>query len=284
MKKLVLGFVFFGFVFGLVGGCASTVREGKCLDDADCNGGKCVGGKCEGGNCTVDADCPTGQACKSGKCEPTTTPAACNADADCKAPTPLCQNGKCVECKTDSDCKDAAKPSCKANVCVATSTPEPECSATKACPTGKECKDGKCVDATACPSTDILLNGKCYRVSKPEDPKCYTVQVDSNTVAFIGEEFRSMNRVASKDQGGDTYNYNDQTLTSVDKNDPRIVFIFLDQVPYKYYLPFFKSADGKTDRWTPNIHLCVKDGTKAELIDEPKRPGVKTTWMVNPKK
>lgn len=156
----------------------------KCTADADCKDTakpKCnVGtGTCEAesNTCKEDRDCKTGEKCVEQKCIAQTT--TCSKHSDCSAGN-LCKNSNCTsdcdttdncgdgytcvnkvctkngssECETDADCKDASKPKCTNNKCVASSS----CT-------------GKTIDGTC--YTEIAASRENVAVLKVENGKRY---------------------------------------------------------------------------------------------------------------
>ncbi len=64
----------------------------KCDNDQDCHLHEfCVNGQCQ--MCRTNADCPTGQACDSGRCDP--IPGFCQGSGDCPHGQ-QCQNNRCI--------------------------------------------------------------------------------------------------------------------------------------------------------------------------------------------
>ncbi len=63
-----------------------------CDDDDDCRQGEfCVNDLCQ--QCRADSDCPAGQRCNEGRCDP--IEGWCASDGDC-SPGEECQNNRCV--------------------------------------------------------------------------------------------------------------------------------------------------------------------------------------------
>lgn len=111
----------------------------NCDDDEDCaeHSEFCVDGQCQ--QCRDDANCPTGQACNGGRCDP--IPGYCDATTACPA------GQECVN-----------------NRCQAI----PQCDAARPCPAGQECRNGSCSaitsycdEATPCPAGQDCVENRC---------------------------------------------------------------------------------------------------------------------------
>lgn len=156
-------------------GCSSTCRievgHPGCVQSEDCvPSGRCELGLCVA-RCNGDADCADGDPCTADLCEVTgvcsNTPVAagqpgqcagdlvctgasggacveCVADAQCEAPTPLCDLGShlCVACVEAADC--ASMDPCTVGACV-----EGACASELAAP-GTPCPGGFCGVDGAC--------------------------------------------------------------------------------------------------------------------------------------
>jgi peptidoglycan-associated lipoprotein len=117
---------------GLLGvGCKPDYPT--CETDKDCkdNGHEkefCVARKCQ--QCRDAADCPTGNTCNAGKCDP--IKGYCKSKSECPA-NQECIANQCQACKSDSQCPSGH--------CV-----KGACSAKKACKTEDDCaQDEDCV-------------------------------------------------------------------------------------------------------------------------------------------
>lgn len=94
----------------------------------------------------------------------TKKPGSCKSDKDCKPPTAVCDNNKCVECKADSDCPKGKK--CSANACVLAA----ECTKDDQCPTGQVCQAGKCKPCAT--NADCGPGGTCEAGACKQGTKC----------------------------------------------------------------------------------------------------------------
>lgn len=162
-----------------------------CRSDRDCAAGmicETAVGICVPGpvTCLVDGDCPTGDACVAGTCEPAPTcttdntcgvgewcdgrgtcidpPAgACRTVADCAAGQ-VCVGGACQDvadtCQFNREC--GAGTVCLDNACT------PICNASTPCPSGTVCIDSYCQAATECATSsdcaagEHCVGGQCF--------------------------------------------------------------------------------------------------------------------------
>lgn len=126
--------------------------------------------------CVVDADCASGEVCRSGQCVQVTPP-GCTSNAQCGAGQ-VCQAGACVSappqdagpspaCVTDRDCPVNNR--CQAGLCVAVS---PGCTSNAQCAPGEQCLSGQCVATppactsnSQCASGQQCLGGQCVAVN-----------------------------------------------------------------------------------------------------------------------
>jgi peptidoglycan-associated lipoprotein len=123
-------------LFAITQGCGP--KYPKCSKDDHCSekGEVCVDGTCQ--QCRDDANCPSGQACKGGRCEAKTE---CATDSDC-SDNRVCRSGKCqTECSSDGDCGAGMK--CSSSRCV----DKMACSGPADCTGGMECRGGRCQQA-----------------------------------------------------------------------------------------------------------------------------------------
>jgi len=129
------------FAVGLLG-VACKADYPTCETDKDCHEKEfCVARKCQ--QCRDAADCPAGNACNAGKCDP--IPGYCANKSQCPA-NQECIANKCQACKSDSQCPGGH--------CV-----KGACTAKKACKTEDDCaQDEDCV------------NGFCSKDKAPAPP------------------------------------------------------------------------------------------------------------------
>ncbi len=119
--------------------------------------------------CTTNSDCPTGQTCVGGSCQPTvgptcTTDAMCDSMHHCDEHTSACVPGQRV-CETHGDCDVSFM--CDVRACVASTT----CSADADCHMAGQWCDyrgtcvphgtGDCRTATDCTGGDLCVEGSC---------------------------------------------------------------------------------------------------------------------------
>ena len=187
-----------------------------CLSFSACGGGDDPDGNIEGNACTVSVcssdgkslfkcDPETGAAkrvscakgCSVGKCNgDSPVGSECASDSDCKdASKPVCKNNICVAsessklgCSADSDCKDASKPVCKNSVCVAAEAVSYACK-------GVTCAAGTC-DRGVC-VTDAMKKAKA-------GDECSTDFADfcsGNSMVYCGESGKVVVSDCSSDGG-----------------------------------------------------------------------------------
>ncbi len=125
----------------------TNIPPSTCTKHADCGvGAYCINATCFLG-CTSNSQCPATEECRSGVCQPKTTP-----------PVPACTSG--VDCPEGQDCVDGAcaKP----------------CTSNAGCPGGHSCVIGYCNPQTPpqgsgqacvanceCPAGETCTNGTC---------------------------------------------------------------------------------------------------------------------------
>jgi hypothetical protein len=87
--------------------CLGNKCVSHCNADQDCQflgtGQHCFAGNCV--VCAMDSECPSGQACANGKCEP-----SCASDGDCPG-FDRCVGGRCLQsgCQSDRECVAATR-------------------------------------------------------------------------------------------------------------------------------------------------------------------------------
>ncbi len=145
---------------------AGTIPTASCTQQADCPTGQdCVLGQCQPSmiqsDCQQDTDCPMGQMCDGGVCQ--AQGQACANNLDC-AMGEACRAGVCAPgpCQQDQDCPVGAQ--CQGGQCV---RDEPECRANLDCPAGSICENGRCQTVercsmnSDCPMGQICENEAC---------------------------------------------------------------------------------------------------------------------------
>ncbi len=108
-------------------------------------------------------------------CPPKPVYPNCDSDETCtqQNTTEVCVQGKCVECATDQNCKPGF--SCQANTCA----PKPECGpGLSPCGVGKKCSSGKCaVDPAYKPEGSCSANEDCPSGQECKAGRCASVEV-----------------------------------------------------------------------------------------------------------
>lgn len=130
-------------LFALYFGAACGPKYPKCEKDDHCadKGEVCVEGMCQ--QCRDDTNCPEGQQCSGGRCEPKPE---CSTDNDCSG-NQVCRSGKCqIECEQDGDCGVGLK--CENNRCI----DKLACNSDADCQAGFSCVSGRCSNAIAASS------------------------------------------------------------------------------------------------------------------------------------
>jgi len=113
----------------------------SCETDKHCKAKEfCVNAKCQ--QCRDSNDCPAGNACKAGKCEP--IPGYCRSKADCPA-NQECIASKCKACANDKEC--AGGQHCVKGTCTA----KKPCKTDNDCPQDEDCIAGFCSKEKAPP-------------------------------------------------------------------------------------------------------------------------------------
>lgn len=163
------GPIFVGYEVGKPTGIATVpirVERNRCDDSDDC----VPGDVCGPGNecvdpCATDAECPTGELCEDGVCQP--PPPPCEDDDDCEED--VCVGGFCIpECP--ETCPDPEL--CDPDPCLPPGGDNPPCVIDVQCPGGQLCEDGVCVPPSppcdvSCPEGDTCIGGECV---PPGDP------------------------------------------------------------------------------------------------------------------
>lgn len=163
------------------------LQVGQCVDELyenqrpDCCGDGCLecpddfpfclpgplGTACA--ECRWDTDCPSGNFCLSGQCEPCTRDRRCGLRCTtCEGETPYCLPGQnptdstCVRCTEDSQC-DGGRCNLETNECEAE-----ECA--MSCLDGLQCYGTQCVECFA--DTQCPCNGTCDLETNTCDSQC----------------------------------------------------------------------------------------------------------------
>jgi hypothetical protein len=165
-----LGLLTFTLIFALAGCSQSSDKPdaGDGYADGDGNGnGDTI-------FCQDDEDCPTGQKCRSGLCEPVT---ACDCNYDCgdRSSGMICNRGshECEpgtapadQCSDNCDCY--ANETCSGGECVPTGGDGVECHSDDDCAADKKCLDNYCVPKNCTTREDcehqlclICKDGEC---------------------------------------------------------------------------------------------------------------------------
>ncbi|MEL6179594.1 MAG: hypothetical protein AAFS10_11610, partial [Myxococcota bacterium] len=142
--------------------CVDGVCVSRCLNDNQCDGGDvCQDNLCVTPECMGDGteDCPDGERCRQGQCEPFT---ACDTDAAC-LPEEVCRDGICdprTPCIGDGQCAEIEQ--CIDNLCFAAEL----CEARDDCPGGLDCVSGRCVPFVCrgpadCADDELCEGGTC---------------------------------------------------------------------------------------------------------------------------
>ena len=101
MRKLLLTTLFAASAFA----SACGPDYPACDTDEDCHEAEfCVDGQCQ--QCRDNADCPAGQQCSSGRCDP--IPGYCDAEHPCPSGQ-TCENNRCVAPQAQTEC-DGSNP------------------------------------------------------------------------------------------------------------------------------------------------------------------------------
>ena len=118
-----------------VAGCKPDYPS--CETDKDCHDKEfCVARKCQ--QCRDSKDCPAGQSCNSGKCDP--IPGYCRNKSDCPAGQE-CIGNQCKACASNGDCP--AGTYCVKGVC---GNKKP-CKSENDCAQNEDCVEGLCIAA-----------------------------------------------------------------------------------------------------------------------------------------
>lgn len=117
----------------------------NCDDDEDCaeHNEFCVDGQCQ--QCRDNSNCPTGQQCNSGRCDP--IPGYCDATTPCPSGQE-CVNNRCQaipQCDDARPCPTGQE--CVNGQCSAISS---YCDASTPCPAGQDCVDNRCQSRPGC--------------------------------------------------------------------------------------------------------------------------------------
>ena len=112
----------------------------SCATDKDCKEKEfCVANKCQ--QCRDANDCPPGNACNAGKCDP--IPGYCRSKADCPA-NQECLGNRCRACANDKECPGGH---CVKGTC----SKKKPCKSDADCAQNEDCIDGFCTTEKAPP-------------------------------------------------------------------------------------------------------------------------------------
>ena len=184
MNRILLAvrFVPFWVLLGALA-CTPASRQDVCEGDGDCaDRERCKDGVCVAIECTHSGDCPSGKYCVDGFC---INNVACQSDADCVDPTPVCDldSGLCVDCvpdcigkccgqdgcgaACDDNCADTGQ-TCNDQSCECEGVCQPDCA-------GKQCGPDGCGE-TCAPGCDPDQfcdgQGRCASVGCASDGDC----------------------------------------------------------------------------------------------------------------
>jgi len=133
MRRFLSCSLLFGITAILLAGCPP--KYPKCDKDEHCKEGEfCVNGMCQ--QCRDTKDCPKGQLCNKGRCDP--IPGYCTTNDDCPDGK-ACKNNRCVGCESDKDCGEGNR--CRDGKCLRPG----QCATDDDCPENHECQNGVCV-------------------------------------------------------------------------------------------------------------------------------------------
>jgi hypothetical protein len=155
---------------GLVscGQCVACTTDADCPSTESCEEGQCVLVSCSCGAvqnhacmayaCCSNSDCPAGESCVENKCKPEgcTSDEQCGGSESCSIPP----GQSAGSCKEIIGCGKAQNHTLVPYECGS----EVGC---RACPSGKQCTDHKCVlkSDVSCPSTGIVGDDKLCSIS-----------------------------------------------------------------------------------------------------------------------
>jgi peptidoglycan-associated lipoprotein len=115
----------------------------------------------------------------------------CKSDENCTEKGEVCVQGQCRECATDANCKPGFV--CNANACV----PKPECGpGVGPCGTGKKCSSGKCVvDPDYKAEGTCSTNEDCPSGQECKAGRCASIDTKGATCTFepVRFEFNEFN-------------------------------------------------------------------------------------------
>jgi hypothetical protein len=161
---------------------------GACRDDDDCPFGEvCDRGTCEPSSCRDDDDCPSDQRCQAGACQP--DPDACLRNSDCDE-AEVCDPDtlRCVPvddgptpCQSDRECLNGH--ACVEGAC------QPEavaCREDRDCPLGQSCDpQGACLPDPCDTSADCPDGFFCH----PERGECASKACDTDADCLAALDF-----------------------------------------------------------------------------------------------
>ncbi len=107
----------------------------NCKKDEHCKEGEyCVNQLCQ--QCRASTDCPKGQQCNKGRCDP--IPGYCEDNSQC-GEGEACIDNRCGPCSADGQCGTGSR--CSGGKCLQPG----QCETDADCPENHECQNGSCV-------------------------------------------------------------------------------------------------------------------------------------------
>ena len=174
MYRNILVLFTFSSMLLFLAGCPP--KYPKCDNDEHCKEKEyCVKGLCQ--QCRDTKDCPAGQMCNKGRCDP--IPGYCESSAQCPAGQ-ACVNNRCGPCSSDAECGGQAR-------CVNGKCLQPgQCATDEDCPENHECQNGSCV---APPPQTVGGTDPCSKMGLTPLP---TVYFDFDEFVLSSESTRAL--------------------------------------------------------------------------------------------